>query len=112
VIRVCTDNIVYRRVGGNITSIVWDPSGTRVAVTYSSINHHNSKATGAEGNLVAIFTVAWKPFLIFTRSGLIRGPQDAGVPSQIKFCSHFDGGALLSVAWSNGLVTFYPFYFE
>jgi aladin len=97
-----------RLVGGKIDSLVWDSSSTRVAITYKP-----SSAQGEEaGLLVAVFTVAWKPYLIFTRSGLIRGPQNSGVPRQVAFAATFEKGALLSIAWSSGLITFHPFYLD
>ncbi|KAE9343624.1 hypothetical protein PF008_g9596 [Phytophthora fragariae] len=97
-------------VGGKVQTIAWDPSGTRVAVTY------RTTATGSHqagtSKLVAIFSVAWQPFLIFTRSGLLRGPPNAGVPRKVAFASNFKHGALLSVAWSSGLISFHPFYLQ
>lgn len=97
-------------VGGKVQSIAWDPSGSRVAITYRTTPSGNRLAE--TGELVAIFSVAWQPFLIFTRSGLIRGPPNAGVPRKLAFASNFDHGALLSVAWSSGLITFHPFYLQ
>lgn len=96
---------IARLVGGPIERIAWDPTNTRVAVTYRM-------STDLTGPLVAIFTVAWTPFLIFTRTGLLRGPATAGLPRELAFAASFEQGALLSVAWSNGLVTFHPFYFD
>ncbi|KAH7478891.1 hypothetical protein KRP22_011051 [Phytophthora ramorum] len=97
-------------VGGKVQSIAWDPSGSRVAVTY------RTTATGSHqagtGELVAIFSVVWEPFLIFTRSGLLRGPPNAGVPRKLAFASNFKNGALLSIAWSSGLISFHPFYLQ
>ncbi|KAG4058565.1 hypothetical protein PC123_g6457 [Phytophthora cactorum] len=97
-------------VGGKIQDVAWDPSGSRVAVTYrtSAIDSHQA----GTAKLVAIFSVAWQPFLIFTRSGLLRGPPNAGVPRKLAFASNFKHGALLSVAWSSGLISFYPFYLK
>ncbi|KAF4047102.1 Anaphase-promoting complex subunit 4 WD40 domain [Phytophthora infestans] len=97
-------------VGGKIQDVAWDPSGSRVAVTYqtSAIGSHEA----GTAKLVAIFSVAWQPFLIFTRSGLLRGPPNAGVPRRLAFASNFKHGALLSVAWSSGLISFHPFYLK
>lgn len=50
--------------------------------------------------------------ITFVCSGLLRGPPNAGLPRKLAFASSFDQGALLSVGWSNGLVTFHPFYFQ
>ncbi|KAF1790951.1 WD40-repeat-containing domain [Phytophthora cactorum] len=97
-------------VGGKIQDVAWDPSGSRVAVTYrtSAIDSHQA----GTAKLVAIFSVAWQPFLIFTRrfvpscimlkvgvtnrtnscciySGLLRGPPNAGVPRKLAFASNF-----------------------
>ncbi|TYZ60898.1 hypothetical protein PybrP1_007382 [[Pythium] brassicae (nom. inval.)] len=100
------DQRISELVGGKVQRIAWDPTGTRIAVTY------RTGAVDLPGPLVVIFTVAWQPFLIFTRSGLLRGPPNAGVPREVAFASSFDGGALLGVAWSKGLVTFHPFYLQ
>jgi hypothetical protein len=54
-------------VGGKIENIVWDPTGTRVAVTYRSSSPTSIDGNDFTGCLVAIFSVAWEPFLIFTR---------------------------------------------
>ncbi|KAG6609949.1 aladin isoform X1 [Phytophthora cinnamomi] len=97
-------------VGGNVQNIAWDPSGTRVAVTYRTTAMGSHQA--GTSKLVAIFSVAWEPFLIFTRSGLLRGPPNAGVPRKLAFASNFKHGALLSVAWSSGLISFHPFYLQ
>ncbi|CAI5726164.1 unnamed protein product [Peronospora destructor] len=97
-------------VGGKVQNMAWDPSGSRVAVTY------RTAATGfhqaGTATLVAIFSVVWQPFLLFTRSGLLRGPPNAGVPRKLAFASNFKPGALLSVAWSSGLISFHPFYLQ
>ena len=50
--------------------------------------------------------------LILLYSGLLRGPPNAGLPRQLAFASKFEHGALLSVAWSSGLISFHPFYLE
>ncbi|KUF79453.1 Aladin [Phytophthora nicotianae] len=56
---------LYRIVGGKVQDVAWDPSGSRVAVSYrtSAIGSHQA----GTAKLVAIFSVAWQPFLIFTR---------------------------------------------
>ncbi|KAG7391177.1 hypothetical protein PHYPSEUDO_005538 [Phytophthora pseudosyringae] len=97
-------------VGGKVQNIAWDPSGSRVALTYRTTATGSHQAGTAK--LVAIFSVAWQPFLIFTRSGLLRGPPNAGVPRKLAFASNFKHGALLSVAWSSGLISFHPFYLK
>ncbi|RMX65809.1 hypothetical protein KXD40_002194 [Peronospora effusa] len=103
---MCTCSIV----GGKVQNIAWDPSGSRVAVTYqtTAIGFHQA----GTATLVAIFSVVWQPFLIFTQSGLLRGPPNAGVPRKLAFASNFKHGALLSVAWSSGLISFHPFYLQ
>lgn len=134
-------------MGGKVLRIAWDPTGTRIAVTYRTVaTGPVAGAADLTGPLVVIFSVAWQPFLIFTRrwvedrrivseyvglrggrhssclvalvlvlwehSGLLRGPPNAGVPREVAFASSFEGGALLGVAWSKGLVTFHPFYLQ
>lgn len=59
-------------MGGKIESIVWDPTGTRVAIMYRSstpsvIPVSSNNGGDLTGPLVVIFSVAWEPFLIFTR---------------------------------------------
>lgn len=62
-----TSWVLARLVGGKIVNIVWDPTGARVAVTYRSSSPSALGSNDLTGPLVAIFTVAWEPFLIFTR---------------------------------------------
>ncbi|DAZ99812.1 TPA: hypothetical protein N0F65_001321 [Lagenidium giganteum] len=81
-------------IGGRVREMAWDPTGKRIAVIFSP-----AKSDDASGRVIAIFSVDWKPFLIFTRR-------------HASFASSFTRGALLSVAWSTGLVTFTPFYFH
>ena len=50
--------------------------------------------------------------LMLVCSGLLRGPPNAGLPRKLVFASNFKHGALLSVAWSSGLISFHPFYLE
>ncbi|CAI5715504.1 unnamed protein product [Hyaloperonospora brassicae] len=107
---VSLDRSTSAIVGGYVQSIAWDPSGSRVAVTYRTEASDSHEAGIAP--LVCIFSVVWQPFLIFTRSGLLRGPPNAGLPRQLAFASKFEHGALLSVAWSSGLISFHPFYLE
>eukprot|EP00644_Phytophthora_capsici_P005792 jgi/Phyca11/97969/e_gw1.2.679.1 len=97
-------------VGGKVQDVAWDPSGARVAITYQTTATASHEA--GISKVVAIFSVAWQPFLIFTRSGLLRGPPNAGVPRKLAFASNFEHGALLSVAWSSGLISFHPFYLK
>uniref|UniRef100_M4B1C7 Anaphase-promoting complex subunit 4-like WD40 domain-containing protein n=1 Tax=Hyaloperonospora arabidopsidis (strain Emoy2) TaxID=559515 RepID=M4B1C7_HYAAE len=52
-------------VGGFAQDIAWDPSGSRVAVTYRTEANGSHQAGVAP--LVCIFSVVWQPFLIFTR---------------------------------------------
>lgn len=88
--------------------MVWDPTASRLAVTYML---SDSTSEDEIGPLVAIFATTWKPFLIFTRIGLIRGPQNAGIPRTIAFAPHYKQGALLSIAWSHGMISFHPLHF-
>lgn len=103
------DRSVTELVGGTIESLTWDPTSTRVAITYQPTSSTNGESVGP---LVAIFSVVWSPYLIFTRSGLIRGPPNTGVPRNVAFASSFEKGALLSIAWSCALISFHPFYFD
>ncbi|GLD91841.1 hypothetical protein PINS_up000374 [Pythium insidiosum] len=102
------DRSTFEYVGGKVVSMTWDPSNTRVAVTYSP----SSSSDGDVGPLVVIYSVAWSPFLIISKSGFVRGPVGCGRPRCVTFASSFEQGSLLSVAWSSGLITFHPFYFE
>ncbi|RLN95932.1 hypothetical protein BBJ28_00014042 [Nothophytophthora sp. Chile5] len=77
--------VACRIVGGKVQSIAWDPSGSRVAVSYRSTV--SGSRQGVTGQLVAIFSVAWEPFLIFTRRFVCRsGCGDLGDPELDYLC--------------------------
>ncbi|KAF1335656.1 hypothetical protein FI667_g1391, partial [Globisporangium splendens] len=52
------DQSLSELVGGKIENIVWDPTGTRVAVTYRSSSPTSIGGSDFTGRLVAIFSVA------------------------------------------------------
>eukprot|EP01126_Amoeba_proteus_P043076 TRINITY_DN4705_c0_g1_i1.p1 TRINITY_DN4705_c0_g1~~TRINITY_DN4705_c0_g1_i1.p1 ORF type:complete len:462 (+),score=123.39 TRINITY_DN4705_c0_g1_i1:1217-2602(+) len=88
-------------VCGKIREVVWDPTGHRLAVSFQ------------ETDLVAIL-IAHRTAdhnINFSPLGFFRGPAHAGLPRLLKFCADFPRGALLTMCWENGQISFCPMYF-
>jgi len=95
------------RVGGAISEIAWDPTGERFAVSFLG------RASGLE--LVALYAVRQTPVVEFTLRGYIRGPPGHEAtdpkPSLLQFANKCGDGALLTIAWTNSVVSFVPLLF-
>lgn len=88
------------RVGGTIKNMVWDPTGERLAVLFR----------GPRAENIALFQTRIEPVLELIPCGFIRG-LSGEVPQQICFQPKFLDGALLTVVWSSGRVSYIPMYF-
>ncbi|XP_074647828.1 aladin-like isoform X2 [Tubulanus polymorphus] len=89
------------RVGGTVHSMVWDPTGERLAVQF----------TGENGSsLVVLFRTKVHNMIEIIPCGFIRG-HPGEKPHLISFQPDFDKGAVLTVVWSSGRVAFIPLYY-
>ncbi|KAJ2745522.1 hypothetical protein GGI20_002126 [Coemansia sp. BCRC 34301] len=123
------------RVGGAIKSLAMDPKGQRLVVGF------DDDSTSADISLLAVYIVSTDALFragggssALMPLGYIRGPawgcqrkQDAELPESSKkkrvrmglptpswfgFAPNFEPGALLTVAWANGKVSFVPMLFN
>uniref|UniRef100_A0A4W3JF22 Aladin WD repeat nucleoporin n=1 Tax=Callorhinchus milii TaxID=7868 RepID=A0A4W3JF22_CALMI len=82
---------VFVRVGGEVQSMVWDPSGERLAVIL------RGDPTNVESKtLVAVFKTNVSPVFELLPCGFIQGEIDAE-PQFLSFHPNFKKGALLTV---------------
>ncbi|XP_074623244.1 aladin-like [Acropora palmata] len=90
-------------VGGFVRSMAWDPLGERLAVIFKG-------ETEEAQELVTVFKTRLTPTFEIIPSGFVRGPPNT-VPELVTFQQNFKKGALLTVCWSDGSVSFIPFLF-
>ncbi|GJP72786.1 hypothetical protein CLOP_g3544, partial [Closterium sp. NIES-67] len=118
---------------GGVQDMAWDPSGRRLAISFSSSRPDTA-------GVVALFDTHLAPILTASLLGVIRGPSTAPpppppqlvasssssppppppsppvaqagelpvAPLAMSFRPNFKHGALLSVVWSSGLCRTYP----
>ncbi|XP_032939316.1 aladin [Catharus ustulatus] len=93
------------RIGGEVHSMVWDPTGERLAV----IIRGQPEAPGSQV-AVAVFRTRNSPVFELLPCGFVRGERGAR-PQLISFHPCFPQGALLTVCWSSGKISHIPFFF-
>ncbi|XP_016160940.1 PREDICTED: aladin [Ficedula albicollis] len=93
------------RIGGEVHSMVWDPTGERLAV----IIRGQPEAPGSQA-AVAVFRTRNSPVFELLPCGFVRGERGAQ-PQLISFHPCFPQGALLTVCWSSGRISHIPFFF-
>ncbi|CAH2224751.1 aladin isoform X2 [Pelobates cultripes] len=93
------------RIGGEIHSMAWDPSGERLAVILKGNPESESNLT-----LIAVFRTRNSPIFELLPCGFIHG-KEGETPQLVQFNQCFKKGALLSTLWSSGRVSHIPFYF-
>ncbi|XP_032813300.1 aladin isoform X2 [Petromyzon marinus] len=86
-------------LGGEVQSMVWDPCGERLAVLIIGVH-----------SCLAVFKTRLHPVFELLPCGFVQGEEGA-TPQLMAFHPSFRQGALLSVGWSNGHVSYIPFYF-
>lgn len=91
-------------LGGCVRSMAWDPFGERLAIIFKDDRKHAQE-------LVAVFKTRLKPSFEIMPCGFVRGPPET-VPQIITFQQDFKKGALLTVCWSDGSVSFIPLMFS
>ncbi|XP_058717174.1 aladin [Poecile atricapillus] len=93
------------RIGGEVHSMVWDPTGERLAVI---IRGHPESPSSQPA--VAVFRTRNSPVFELLPCGFVRGERGAR-PQLISFHPCFPQGALLTVCWSSGKISHIPFFF-
>ncbi|XP_037370736.1 aladin [Talpa occidentalis] len=93
------------RLGGEAHSMVWDPSGERLAVLMKG----NPRVQDGKP-VILLFRTRNSPVFELLPCGIIQG--EPGAQAQlITFHPAFNKGALLSVCWSTGRIAHIPLYF-
>ncbi|KAM6394891.1 LOW QUALITY PROTEIN: aladin [Rhynochetos jubatus] len=93
------------RIGGEVQSMAWDPTGERLAV----IVRGPADAPGSQ-TVVAVFRTRNSPVFELLPCGFLRGERDAQ-PQLLAFHPGFGKGALLTVCWSTGTISHVPLLF-
>ncbi|XP_050604836.1 aladin isoform X2 [Macaca thibetana thibetana] len=93
------------RLGGEAHSMVWDPSGERLAVLMKG----NPRVQDGKP-VILLFCTRNSPVFELLPCGIIQGEPGAQ-PQLITFHPSFNKGALLSVGWSTGRIAHIPLYF-
>uniref|UniRef100_A0A2K5RP30 Aladin WD repeat nucleoporin n=1 Tax=Cebus imitator TaxID=2715852 RepID=A0A2K5RP30_CEBIM len=93
------------RLGGEAHSMVWDPSGERLAVLMKG----NPRVQDGKP-VILLFCTRNSPVFELLPCGIIQGEPGAQ-PQLIAFHPSFNKGALLSVGWSTGRIAHIPLYF-
>ncbi|XP_038044503.1 aladin-like isoform X2 [Patiria miniata] len=89
--------------GGVIQDMAWDPTGERLAVLFKPSQKNTQ-------DLIALFSTRLEPVLEVIPSGFVRG-EPGQKPELISFQPNFRQGALLTVCWQSGKVSFIPLMF-
>ncbi|XP_064456806.1 aladin-like [Ornithodoros turicata] len=84
-------------VGGSVQDMAW--SGERLAVSFKD-----------NPQCVAVFRTRTKPILEVNPCGFVRGPPQEHVQF-MSFFDGFEGGSLLSICWSSGMISHVPLYY-
>ncbi|KAF7240283.1 Aladin [Varanus komodoensis] len=93
------------RIGGEVQSMVWDPSGERLAVVIRGGRDESSRRA-----IIAVFRTRNSPVFELLPCGFLQG-EDGTQPQLVAFHPCFQKGALLTVCWSTGTISHIPFFF-
>ncbi|XP_075301777.1 aladin isoform X2 [Opisthocomus hoazin] len=91
--------------GGEVCSLVWDPTGERLA----AIIRAHPDVPGSQA-VLAVFRTRNSPVFELLPCGFVRGERGAQ-PQLVAFHPCFNKGALLTVCWSTGKISHVPFFF-
>lgn len=93
-------------VGGLVCDMVWDPTDSRLAVTF-----YDDETSSQCQPYIALYHTRKSPNLHLIPAGFIRG--EAGQrPVDIDFVRGYDKGALLSVYWTDEEISLVPLLFN
>ncbi|XP_048343458.1 aladin [Sphaerodactylus townsendi] len=90
------------RIGGEVHSMVWDPSGERLAAVITGSSNCRT--------VIAVFRTRNSPVFELLPCGFLQREVGAQ-PQLIAFHPCFKKGAVLTVCWSTGKVSHIPFFF-
>jgi hypothetical protein len=92
---------VHLAVGGVASNIVWDPTGSRFAVSVEGSTHD-----------LQVYSYCGQAF---RHTGVCLGPSPGSTPLAMQFSPEFSNGsaanAVLTVLWSDKVLAHYPFIF-
>jgi len=91
--------------GGFVSGMAWDPTNSRLAVTFYDTNGTSNQRG------IALFHTKILPIIQFIPCGVVQGEIDE-IPLTIDFNRSFVKGAQLVVGWSNSTISFIPCYFN
>lgn len=91
------------KVGGLVHTMVWDQTGERLAVLLQDTAGHVQRQ-------IVLFRTKIDIMVQVTPCGFLQGEVTA-IPHHISFQPKYDNGAVLTVVWSTGSVTYVPLYF-
>jgi len=92
-------------VGGHIKKIAWSPDGQRLAVIFFLNRHSNDSDT-----LIALYRVKTSPKFSLTPRGFIKKRESSA--NSISFVPNYSKGSLLSVAYNDGCISFFPLLYR
>ncbi|XP_060108576.1 aladin [Heteronotia binoei] len=91
------------RIGGEVHSMVWDPTGERLAAVI--------RGSSDQMAIIAVFRTRNSPVFELLPCGFVQG-EIGTQPQLVAFHPRFKKGAILTVCWSSGKVSHIPFFFE
>lgn len=89
-----------------------DPIMSDESVSTKDVEFLPDARATSSNQLIALFDVKTHSFLKLDAIGFVRGPPSGRSPIGLSFRPNFARGALLTVCWLNGKISFYPLYFE
>uniref|UniRef100_A0A8D0L516 Aladin WD repeat nucleoporin n=1 Tax=Sphenodon punctatus TaxID=8508 RepID=A0A8D0L516_SPHPU len=95
------------RIGGEVHSMVWDPSGERLAAV---IRGNAETSRSRTSTSIAVFRTRNSPVFELLPCGFLHGEEGAQA-QLVAFHPCFKKGALLTVCWSTGRISHIPFFF-
>ncbi|XP_053564284.1 aladin isoform X2 [Bombina bombina] len=93
------------RIGGEIQSMAWDPSGDRLAVLLRGNPEYETSRP-----IIVVYRTRNSPLFELLPCCYVQG-KEGEIPQLMQFHPSFKKGALLTVLWNSGRLTHVPFYF-
>ncbi|XP_028402872.1 aladin-like isoform X2 [Dendronephthya gigantea] len=92
-------------IGGYVSNMAWDPNGERLALILKD-------DTGKTQDYIPVFKTNLENIFDLVPSGFIHGAPSDGQPQNLSFQQNYRQGALLSIIWSSGKISFVPMIFS
>ncbi|XP_065665904.1 aladin isoform X2 [Hydra vulgaris] len=99
-----SDECFKPRLGGLISHMAWDPTDSRLAVSFKG-------DASTDSPYIAIFHTKISPVLQLIPCGFVNGEVEE-TPLMFDFVRGYDKGALLSVYWSSETLSLIPFFYN